>query len=259
MSRKPHSKLWLYFTGIIFATIFAVFALITAIWFALFELNLIQIDLSERHIPIVVLALGSILLGIVIAVYVGKLLVRPIQNISNAFNELSKGNFEIKVSEDEKIMENQEVVPNKTEYRLDEQLRKVILMLEGKWEPKNIEFDMELPRKLYYGSERLLEQVWSNILDNAIKHSPENSIIHVFMNTVDHAVEVIITDHGEGMTEDVKKHIFEKFYQGDPSRKSEGNGLGLPLVKRIVELCNGTVSVQSTIGRGTTFTVTLPL
>lgn len=79
------------------------------------------------------------------------------------------------------------------------------------------------------------------------------------MNTVDHAVEVIITDHGEGMTEDVKKHIFEKFYQGDPSRKSEGNGLGLPLVNRIVELCNGTVSVQSTIGRGTTFTVTLPL
>lgn len=143
MSRKPHSKLWLYFTGIIFATIFAVFALITAIWFALFELNLIQIDLSERHIPIVVLALGSILLGIVIAVYVGKLLVRPIQNISNAFNELSKGNFEIKVSEDEKIMENQEVVPNKTEYRLDEQLRKVILMLEGKWKPKNIEFDMD--------------------------------------------------------------------------------------------------------------------
>lgn len=344
MSRKPHSKLWLYFTGIIFATIFAVLAFITAIWFALFQFNLIQIDLRARHIPIVVFALGSILLGIVIAVYVGKLIVRPIQNISNAFNELSKGNFEIKVSEDEKIMEiremaqqfnamtyelshietlrsdfvanvshefktpiasiegyatllqdhrlspekhdhyveiiiensrrlsnlssdilmlskleNQEVVPNKTEYRLDEQLRKVILMLAGKWEPKNIEFDMELPRKLYYGNERLLKQVWSNILDNAIKHSPENSIIHVFMNTADHAVEVIITDHGEGMTEDIKKHIFEKFYQGDPSRKSEGNGLGLPLVKRIVELCSGTVSVQSTIGQGTTFTVSLPL
>lgn len=341
-SKKPHSKLWLQFTGLVFATIFIVFIFITLLWFALFELNVIQIDPRERHIPIVILALGSILLGVVIALYVGKLIVRPVQNISNAFNELSKGNFDVKVPEDEKIMEiremakqfnamtydlshietlrsdfvtnvshefktpiasiegyatllqdhrlspekhdhyvkiiiensrrlsnlsssvlmlskleNQEVVPNKTEYRLDEQLRKVILMLEGKWESKNIEFDMELPRKLYYGSERLLEQVWSNIIDNAIKHSPENSTIHVFMNTTDDAVEVIIADHGDGMTEDVQKHIFEKFYQGDPSRKSEGNGLGLPLVKRIIELCKGTITVKSVPGEGSTFTVRL--
>lgn len=341
-SKKPHSKLWLQFTGLVFATIFIVFIFITLLWFALFELNVIQIDPRERHIPIVILALGSILLGVVIALYVGKLIVRPVQNISNAFNELSKGNFDVKVPEDEKIMEiremakqfnamtydlshietlrsdfvtnvshefktpiasiegyatllqdhrlspekhdhyvkiiiensrrlsnlsssvlmlskleNQEVVPNKTEYRLDEQLRKVILMLEGKWEPKNIEFDMELPRKLYYGSERLLEQAWSNIIDNAIKHSPENSTIHVFINTTDDAVEVIIADHGDGMTEDVQKHIFEKFYQGDPSRKSEGNGLGLPLVKRIIELCKGTVTVKSVPGEGSTFTVRL--
>lgn len=343
-SKKPHSKLWLQFTGLVFATIFIVFIFITLLWLALFELNVIQIDLRERHIPIVILALGSILLGVVIALYVGKLIVRPVQNISNAFNELSKGNFDVKVPEDEKIMEiremakqfnamtydlshietlrsdfvanvshefktpiasiegyatllqdyrlspekhdhyvkiiiensrrlsnlsssilmlskleNQEIVPNKTEYRLDEQLRKVILMLEGKWEPKNIEFDMELPRKLYYGSERLLEQVWSNIIDNAIKHSPENSTIHVFMNTTDDAVEVIVTDHGDGMSENVQKHIFEKFYQGDPSRKSDGNGLGLPLVKRIVELCKGTVTVKSAPGEGSSFTVRLPV
>lgn len=343
-SKKPHSKLWLQFTGLVFATIFIVFIFITLLWLALFELNVIQIDLRERHIPIVILALGSILLGVVIALYVGKLIVRPVQNISNAFNELSKGNFDVKVPEDEKIMEiremakqfnamtydlshietlrsdfvanvshefktpiasiegyatllqdhrlspekhdhyvkiiiensrrlsnlsssilmlskleNQEIVPNKTEYRLDEQLRKVILMLEGKWEPKNIEFDMELPHKLYYGSERLLEQVWSNIIDNAIKHSPENSTIHVFMNTTDDAVEVIVTDHGDGMSENVQKHIFEKFYQGDPSRKSDGNGLGLPLVKRIVELCKGTVTVKSAPGEGSSFTVRLPV
>lgn len=342
-SKKPHSKLWLQFTGLVFATIFIVFIFITLLWLALFELNVIQIDLRERHIPIVILALGSILLGVVITIYVGKLIVRPIQNISNAFNELSKGNFDVKVPEDEKIMEiremakqfnamtydlshietlrsdfvsnvshefktpiasiegyatllqdhrlspekhdhyvkiiiensrrlsslssnvlmlsrleNQEVVPNKIEYRLDEQLRKVILMLEGKWEPKKIEFDMELPHKLYYGSERLLEQAWSNIIDNAIKHSPENSTIHVFMNTTDDAVEVIIADHGDGMTEDVQKHIFEKFYQGDPSRKSEGNGLGLPLVKRIIELCKGTITVKSVPGEGSAFMVQLP-
>ena len=170
---------------------------------------------------------------------------RRLSNLSSSILMLSK-------------LENQEVIPNKTVYRLDEQLRKVILMLEGKWEPKNIEFDMELPRKLYYGSERLLEQVWSNIIDNAIKHSPENSTIHVFMNTTDDAVEVIVTDHGEGMTEDVQKHIFEKFYQGDPSRKSEGNGLGLPLAKRIVELCNGRITVTSAPGEGSAFTVRLP-
>lgn len=343
-NKKKCSKLWLRFTGLVFATIFIVFIIIMLLWLALFELNLIQIDLSERHIPIVIFALGSLLLGTVIALYVGKLIVRPVQDISNAFHELSKGNFEVKVSEDEKIMEiremaqqfnamtyelshietlrsdfvanvshefktpiasiegyvtllqdhrlspekhdhyveiiiensrrlsnlssnilmlskleNQEVVPNKTEYRLDEQLRRVILMLEGKWEPKSIEFDMELPRKWYYGSEKLLEQVWSNIIDNAIKYSPDNSTIHVFMNTTDDAVEVIVADHGQGMTEEIQKHIFEKFYQGDSSRKSEGNGLGLPLVKRMVELCSGTVSVLSTPGQGTTFAVTLPL
>ena len=170
---------------------------------------------------------------------------RRLSNLSSSILMLSK-------------LENQEIIPNKTEYRLDEQLRKVILMLEGKWEPKNIEFDMELPHKLYYGSEQLLEQAWSNIIDNAIKHSPENSTIHVFMNTSNDAVEVIVTDNGEGMTEDVQKHIFEKFYQGDSSRKSEGNGLGLPLVKRIVELCKGTVTVKSVPGEGSTFTVTLP-
>ncbi|MCM1271624.1 MAG: HAMP domain-containing protein, partial [Ruminococcus flavefaciens] len=108
-SKKPHSKLWLQFTGLVFATIFIVFIFITLLWFALFELNVIQIDPRERHIPIVILALGSILLGVVIALYVGKLIVRPVQNISNAFNELSKGNFDVKVPEDEKIMEIREM------------------------------------------------------------------------------------------------------------------------------------------------------
>lgn len=112
-------------------------------------------------------------------------------------------------------LENQEIIPNKAEYRIDEQIRKAILMLEGKWEIKNIDFDMELPRQLYYGNEQLLERVWSNIIDNAIKYSPENSTIHVFMNSTDEATEVVITDHGEGMINDVQKHIFEKFYQGD--------------------------------------------
>lgn len=342
-SKKPHSKLWLRFAGLVFATIFIVFIFITLFWFALFELNLIQVDLRDRHIPIVVFALGSLLLGTVIAVYVGKLIVRPVQNIGNAFDKLSKGNFDVKVPENEQIMEiremaqrfnamtydlshietlrsdfvanvshefktpiasiegyatllqnhnlspekhdhyvekilensrrltnlssnilmlskleNQETVLDQSEYRLDEQIRKCILMLENKWSPKNLEFDMELPRKLYYGSESLLEQVWLNILDNAIKHSPAGESICITMTEQTGTLTVAVSDHGPGMTDEVQKHIFEKFYQGDVSRKTEGNGLGLALVKRIVELCRGNITVKSSPGNGAEFIVELP-
>lgn len=343
LTKRPHSKLWLRFTGLVFATIFAVFILVTLIWFALFELNMIQVDPRDKPAPIVVFALGSLLLGTVIALYVGRLIVRPVQNIGNAFDELSKGNFEVKVPENEQIteiremaqrfnamtydlshietlrsdfvanvshefktpiasiegyatllqnhnlsqekhdryvekilensrrltnlsdnilmlskLENQEMVLGKTEYRLDEQIRKCILMLENKWTAKNIEFDLELPRQIYYGSESFLERVWSNILDNAIKHSPVGGVIHVGILQTNTQFTVTVADHGDGMTEEVKKHIFEKFYQGDSSRKAEGNGLGLALVKRIVELCKGTVTVESSPGRGAKFFVALP-
>ncbi len=343
LTKKPHSKLWLRFAGLVFATIIAVFILVTLIWFALFELHMIPVDPRDKPAPILVFALGSLLLGTVIALYVGKLIVRPVQNIGNAFDELSKGNFEVKVPENEQIMEiremaqrfnamtydlshietlrsdfvanvshefktpiasiegyatllqnhnlsqekhdryvekilensrrltnlsgnilmlskleNQETVLGKTEYRLDEQIRKCILMLENQWAAKNIEFDLELPRQIYYGSEALLEQVWSNILDNAIKHSPIGGVIHVSILQTDTHLTVAVADHGDGMTEEVQKHIFEKFYQGDSSRKAEGNGLGLALVKRIVELCKGTVTVESSPGKGAEFFVTLP-
>ncbi|MFR8171358.1 MAG: ATP-binding protein [Marvinbryantia sp.] len=344
MSKKKHSKLWLYFAGIIFATIFAVFVLITIVLFALYWINLIQIDPTARPVPIVVFLLGSILLGTIIALFVGKSMIRPIQNMCDAFDELSKGNFSVKIPTDAKIaeiremagrfnamthdlshmetmrsdfvanvshefktpiaviegyatllqnpnltrekhdhyveiildnsrrlsnmsaniltlskLENQEMIVDNREFRLDEQIRKSILLLEGKWSAKNIEFDMDLPKQMYYGSEPLLAQVWSNILDNAIKHAPADSVIHVNIQEADKRLTVSITDHGDGMTEEVQKHIFEKFYQGDNSRKAEGNGLGLSLVKRIVELCNGTVSVQSMPGQGAAFSVTLPL
>lgn len=344
MNRKLHSKLWLYFTGVIFATIFAVFVLITILWFVLYQFNLIQLDPKVRHIPVMVLSLGSILLGTIIALFVGKLMIRPIQNISDAFDELSKGNFSVKIPTDEKIaeireiaqhfnamthdlshmetlrsdfvanvshefktpiaaiegyatllqnpgltrekhdhyveiildnirrlsnlssnilalskLENQEMIIDNREFRLDEQIRRSILLLEGKWSAKNIEFDMDLPKQMYYGSESLLAQVWSNILDNAVKHSPPGGVIHVNIQTADKYITVAIADQGDGMTEEVQKHIFEKFYQGDNSRKAEGSGLGLSLVKRIVELCSGTVTVRSAPGQGATFTVTLPL
>ena len=242
MTKNKHSGLWLYFAILVFSTITLICFLLSILWTVLYKFGAITADPRMHRLPIIFMVFGSLLIGGAIAIYVGRKLIRPIQNISNAFEALSKGDFSVRVPE----------------YRIDEQIRKAILMLEGKWEIKNIDFDMELPRQLYYGNEQLLERVWSNIIDNAIKYSPENSTIHVFMNSTDEATEVVITDHGEGMINDVQKHIFEKFYQGDPSRKSEGNGLGLPLVKRIVELCKGTITVKSTPGEGSTFTVTLP-
>lgn len=343
MNRKPHSKLWLYFTGVIFATIFGVFLLITLLWFLLYWLGITGTDPQIRHVPILFFAFGSILLGTVIALFVGKRIIRPVQNLSNAFDELSKGNFDIKVPEKESIteiremaqrfnamvydlshietlrsdfvanvshefktpiaaiegyatllqnhalppekqdhyiekildnsrrlsslsgsilmlskLENQETVLDKTEYRLDEQIRKCILMLENKWAAKNIEFDMDLPRQTYYGSASLLEQVWTNLIDNAIRHSPAGSSIHIAICETSEMVAVSISDDGDGMTEEVQKHIFEKFYQGDRSRQAEGNGLGLALVKRIVDLCKGDIEVKSAPGKGSRFLISLP-
>ena len=210
-------------------------------------MNLIQINPRARHIPIVVFCLGSILLGTIITLFVGKRIIRPIQHLSDAFGELSKGNFNVKISSDEKIaeiremaerfntmtydlshmetlrndfvanvshefktpiaaiegyamllqntklsrekhdhyveiildnsrrlsnltsqiltlskLENQEMILDNREFRLDEQIRKSVLLLERKWAPKNIEFDMDLQKQMYYGSESLLSQVWTS-------------------------------------------------------------------------------------------------
>lgn len=342
MRNKRHSQLWLYFTGIVFATIFVVFVIVLLVWLGLFELGFIEIDPRGRHIPILLFAVGSLLLGGIIAIYVGKLIIRPIQNMSNAFDELSKGKFDVRISEDGKIaeikemsrrfnamahdlshietlrsdfvanvshefktpiaaiegyatllqnhnltqekhdryvekilensrrlssmsgnilllskLENQEMVPNQSEYRLDEQIRQCVLMLEGKWTAKEIELDIALEKITYFGCQALLEQVWLNLLDNAIKHSPVGGLIAINAKQEDNKICVAITDRGDGMTEEVQKHIFEKFYQGDPSRKAEGNGLGLALVKRIMDLCKGNVSVCSTPNQGSTFVVEL--
>ena len=343
MSKTRHSALWLRFAVLVFATIFAMFTVITLGWYALFRCGLLTVDPFGRHVPILLLALVSLLIGTVIALYVGRLIVRPVQNISEAFDKLSAGNFDVKIPENEKLreiremaqhfnamtydlshietlrsdfvanvshefktpiaaiegyatllqnrslspekhdhyvekilensrrlsnlsgnvlmlskLENQELVSGKSEFRLDEQLRKCILLLERKWAEKNMEFDLDLPKINYFGSEPLLSQVWVNLLDNAIKHSPVGGVVHVAIQQTDRLLIVTIADHGDGMSEEVQKHMFEKFYQGDPSRQAEGNGLGLALVKRIVELCRGTIEAESSPGNGAAFSVALP-
>lgn len=351
LKRNHRSKLWLYFAGIVFATVSAVFLLVSSTWLALMKFGQLSSDLLdatlpvnpyERHAPLLLFALDSLLLGSIIAIFVGKLIVRPMQRMGDAFDELSRGNFSVSVPEDQRLMEiremaqrfnamaydlshietlrsdfvanvshefktpiaaiegyttllqnphlsrdkqdryvekilenarrlsrmsgnilllskleNQEILPDQEEFRLDEQIRQCVLMLESKWSPRDLEFDIEMPKLTYYGSRTLLEQVWLNILDNAIKHSPPGSTIRIQLIPSPGSVEIRISDCGDGMTEEVQKHIFEKFYQADPSRTGDGNGLGLALVKRIIDLCHGKIHVNSAPGTGSIFTICL--
>ena len=147
----------------------------------------------------------------------------------------------------------------KAPFWLDEQLRQVMVGLEPLWGTKDLELDLELEPLRYNGSEDLLYHVWSNLLSNAVKFSPQGAVLSVRLEKREKSAVFTVTDRGPGMTADVQRHIFDKFYQGDHSRRQEGSGLGLPLAKRITQLCGGTISVQSQPGQGSTFTVTLPM
>lgn len=154
--------------------------------------------------------------------------------------------------------ENQSILGDKTEFSLDEQLRDCILLLQREWEKKEIELDIQLDSIRYCGNREILAHVWSNLLSNAVKFTEKNGSITISCRKAGDAVRVTVSDTGIGMDAETQKHIFEKFYQGDTARAAAGNGLGLPIAKRIVDLCGGTISVKSEIGYGTEMTVTLP-
>lgn len=156
-------------------------------------------------------------------------------------------------------LENQEVEINKTEYNLSEQLREVIILLQASWEKKNIEFNLDLPDCMIISDEELLQQVWMNVISNAIKFSYESGKIYI--NLVSHSNYIIVTikDCGCGMDEETVAHVFDKFYQGDKSHSKEGNGLGLSLVKRILDICLCKIKIESKLNEGTTVTITLPI
>ncbi len=156
-------------------------------------------------------------------------------------------------------LQNQEVEIVKKEYNLSEQIRETIILLEALWDKKNISFDLSLPDVYINSDIELLQQVWLNIISNAIKFSFENSEISITLSNDFEHITVSITDYGCGMSEDTIVHIFDKFFQGDKSRSKEGNGLGLSLTKEIIDLCNGTIKVESKLNEGSTFTVILPI
>lgn len=156
-------------------------------------------------------------------------------------------------------LENQQIVTDKARYALDEQLRSCILLMEKQWSEKNLELELELDEISYDGNEEMMSHVWVNLINNAIKFSPEGGKLGIGCMRVQDYIVVEVRDEGEGMDPATQMRIFEKFYQGDSAHATEGNGLGLSLVKRIVDLCQGKVTVDSLPGVGTTFYVYLPV
>lgn len=153
-------------------------------------------------------------------------------------------------------LENQSIPTNRTRFWVDEQIRQAIVSLEPLWDKKKIEFDADMDEVEYFGCESLMYQVWMNIISNAIKFSPEGGAVTVSVKREGGFIKVSVADCGPGIPEEAKKRIFDKFYQADASHKTEGNGLGLALVKRILEMEGGEISAENA-GCGAEFTVTL--
>lgn len=156
-------------------------------------------------------------------------------------------------------LNNQEIITNKQEIEVAEQIRKAISLLEPKWSKKDIKINVSLEEKIFLGDEDLIFQVWVNIIDNAIKFSNEGENIDIKVYEKDSNINVEIKDHGIGMKEEELEKVYDRFYQIDRSHSKEGSGLGLAIVKRIVELSEGKIEIKSKENKGTTVIVKLPV
>jgi signal transduction histidine kinase len=153
-------------------------------------------------------------------------------------------------------LENQQIYPEVREYDLSEQLCQCLLVYENVWEKKEIDIETDIAEDVTVKADaELLSHVWNNLFSNAFKFTPSGGKVTVSLTATDRHAIVKVTDTGCGMTAEVGAHIFEKFYQGDTSHCAQGNGLGLALVKRVVDIMQGEIGVESTVGKGSTFTV----
>ena len=159
-------------------------------------------------------------------------------------------------------MESSSILTNVSTVDVAEGLRRSIAIVEPNADEKNITINVDTNEAELTGNADYLSQLWTNILQNAVKFTPENGRIDVSLKTTqdakNRAATCTISDNGCGMDETTRTHLFERFYQGDTSHAQEGNGLGLALCKRIVDLHGGTIRVKSALGKGSTFIVTLP-
>lgn len=156
-------------------------------------------------------------------------------------------------------LENQQIYPQWSTYELNEQLCACLLDFEDAWERKNLQIETELEVLVpIRGDAELLALVWNNLFSNAVKFTAPGGTVKVSLSAEGGRAVVTVTDTGCGIAPEAGRHIFEKFYQGDSSHATQGNGLGLALVKRVVDIMGGEISVDSKIGQGSTFTVRLP-
>ncbi|MBR2951886.1 MAG: HAMP domain-containing histidine kinase, partial [Clostridia bacterium] len=153
-------------------------------------------------------------------------------------------------------LENQQIYKNPTTFDLGEQLCESLLQYEGTWERKNIEIETELAEGVLVSADaELLSLVWNNLFSNAFKFTENGGKVSLTLTADEKYATVKVSDTGCGMSAEVGAHIFEKFYQGDTSHATQGNGLGLALVKRVIDIMQGEIGVESAVGVGTTFTV----
>ena len=155
-------------------------------------------------------------------------------------------------------LENQKTIGAKSRFSLDEQIRNIILVLEPEWSKKELELDIDLEDVIYVGNEELMAQIWQNIINNAIKFTPVGGNIRVRLFRSEKSIEAEIWNSGSHIDKAALAKVFEKFYQGDKSRATEGNGLGLALVKRIIELSQGSITVENDPAGGVSFKISLP-
>ena len=157
-------------------------------------------------------------------------------------------------------LENQQIFPEKKEYNLTEQICECLLGFEQTWEKKELEIETDMEEDLLICQDaELLSLVWNNLFSNAVKFCREQGKVAVSVKKEEDSVLVSVSDEGCGISPEVGAHIFEKFYQGDTSHATQGNGLGLALVKRVIDIVGGDIHVQSVPGEGTTFRVRLGL
>lgn len=155
-------------------------------------------------------------------------------------------------------LENQQIYPNVEKYDLGEQLCECMLEFESVWEKKNIEIATDITDEIQIEADReLLSLVWNNLLSNALKFTEEGGKVSLTLYGDEQFAYVQVKDSGCGMSAETGKNIFKKFYQGDTSHATKGNGLGLALVKRVIDICEGEISVSSQLGKGSTFSVRL--
>ena len=153
-------------------------------------------------------------------------------------------------------LENQQIFPKPQEFDLGQQLCECLLTFEDAWEKKGLEIGTDIQEDIRVKSDpELLSLVWNNLISNAVKFTPEGGTVSVALKADEKNVVVSVSDTGCGIGPETGKHIFEKFYQGDTSHATQGNGLGLALVRRVVDILQGEIAVQSTPGQGSTFTV----